>query len=838
MRSIRSALYVLLVCVASRGALSQSATGASAGQPPKQPTLLQVTAGADLVTITPPGGRFTRLARINSSGDVIGNYGYGREQHGFLIRQGQLLVIDHPEGVGQTRLQDLDDRGFILGDFSTGEGANFKVKYFVRRPDGQFTLLEIPKPPMHRQHFVAGFTNNGKVVVIEFDNLPPGSSSTQRKPQIIYVLEGGVLRDLQASESHRFGRVREEFKRLRFPGVEDAELRGINTLGDMVGSFGHYEGEHCFRLNAGGEMTELVVPGATRCIATDINQDGEVVGYFFYNTGIDTRGFRWKPGRGTPVQSLVVAKTPPPAPAPPPPKPAYVPTVFARGEVIPFEFPNATSTFLSGINAEGEIVGVAQVNGEQQGFVWSGGRFSRFNPPGATSINPQNISDTGAVYGTYVRGDSRLYFLRTSDGKITDPSSFEGYQPYDARGFSPQALTAGGVLIGQMTQNGIHRIGASGAMFSVLFDLPNSYANVNLRGGNSKKDIVGTMLGRSTGKTVGFILRGDGLLTEIAFPGATRTEVAGINDQGEITGTYDMGDYASHCFRTDASGTFSTLRLPEGGRGCSATGINNSGAIVGAYSLDKAFELHGFIWEPGGTTRSLAAMLKTSTAPCSPRTLTFTERGSRKLGFAALMGSYSSAMKSNDNDGARRHLRAAIATYPEVWIPYPLLGRLLSDAEGAPLLERGLNVARCALNESDSEFKSKLGDVAMVQAELGAAYAGLNLKNQATAALRAALEAAPSDGVVNVRACEGFASLQNVEEGTQPCELAVKAYPDLADAWNAKIALALVKTPRGANGRYLLDGNTVGAMQQVIRLEPDSESAKKYSDYLKVPGTP
>ena len=96
----------------------------------------------------------------------------------------------------------------------------------------------------------------------------------------------------------------------------------------------------------------------------------------------------------------------------------------------------------------------------------------------------------------------------------------------------------------------------------------------------------------------------DGRFRPIAVPGATGTLPFGINDRGEIVGTYDDAEGRSHGFvwergrhRTiDAPGA--TGSTPEGFSGTGAFGINDRGQIVGTY-VGGDGHLRGYLWERG-----------------------------------------------------------------------------------------------------------------------------------------------------------------------------------------------------------------------------------------------
>jgi uncharacterized membrane protein len=92
-------------------------------------------------------------------------------------------------------------------------------------------------------------------------------------------------------------------------------------------------------------------------------------------------------------------------------------------------------------------------------------------------------------------------------------------------------------------------------------------------------------------------VRADYVFTTIDVPGAIpgTTKVYGINDAGEIVGTF-TGTSGTHGFLLNAAG-YTTLD-PPGSLVAIAEGINTAGQIVGTYYDSHAFQ-HGFLLSGG-----------------------------------------------------------------------------------------------------------------------------------------------------------------------------------------------------------------------------------------------
>jgi hypothetical protein len=106
---------------------------------------------------------------------------------------------------------------------------------------------------------------------------------------------------------------------------------------------------------------------------------------------------------------------------------------------------------------------------------------------------------------------------------------------------------------------------------------------------NKSNVIVGTY-SDAAGNSHGF-KHASGKYTTIDVPNSSSTEALGINDFGDIVGSYVLKSdpsFQNHGFLLH-NGTFSTVDYPGSPGGTVATGINNSGAIVGNFGNSRGF---------------------------------------------------------------------------------------------------------------------------------------------------------------------------------------------------------------------------------------------------------
>ena len=111
--------------------------------------------------------------------------------------------------------------------------------------------------------------------------------------------------------------------------------------------------------------------------------------------------------------------------------------------------------------------------------------------------------------------------------------------------------------------------------------------------------LPGSLRADAAGQQVLGYLYSGGTFTTIGVPGATSTSVSGINDAGQIVGSYETGEGEPKGF-VDNGGVFTTISLP-GATILSANGINDAGQIVG--NLREGDTYQGFLDNGGVFTR-------------------------------------------------------------------------------------------------------------------------------------------------------------------------------------------------------------------------------------------
>ena len=91
--------------------------------------------------------------------------------------------------------------------------------------------------------------------------------------------------------------------------------------------------------------------------------------------------------------------------------------IVSGSSAATIDYPGAPQTILTGINKWNTMVGTYQYDDDADfgplwtGFkMWKNGSFTPIGPPGAINTNPNSISDTGIVVGSYVSGSDAVPF--------------------------------------------------------------------------------------------------------------------------------------------------------------------------------------------------------------------------------------------------------------------------------------------------------------------------------------------------------------------------------------------------------------------------------------------
>jgi probable HAF family extracellular repeat protein len=270
-----------------------------------------------------------------------------------------------------------------------------------------------------------------------------------------------------------------------------------------------------------------------------------------------------------------------------------------NGRFATIEAPGArTHTYAHGINNRGQIAGgfdnpsVDGPDGRIHGVIRErGGRFVRFDVPGAMGTVANKINDRGEIVGGSLDsaanvgapGSDGFLLRRGMFTKLRLPGSLET----QALGINNRGRVVGEYVDPSGTFHGFlwHRgrfttIDGPGTLGGAVFDI------------NDRGQMVGAYLA-ADGSYRGFLLS-RGRYTTFAAPGAPVTFPTDINNRGQIVGSglsYDanreLTSARGFVLRKGIDGPFTQIDVP-GALGTIPRGIDDRGRIVGLYANPNA----------------------------------------------------------------------------------------------------------------------------------------------------------------------------------------------------------------------------------------------------------
>lgn len=191
------------------------------------------------------------------------------------------------------------------------------------------------------------------------------------------------------------------YTQVDIPGALSTRITGINTAGDMVGTYTVPNLVHGF-LMKGGIVTTVDYPGSNHNNLQGINDNGQIVGSalpYGFHYDIATQTFtssKYPQAKFTYAMAInnsgIIA--------------GYALTLsgntgfeFVNGSFRAIAYPGASGTIVDGISDSNELSGYASVSGSNQNFVFRNGNYQPITIPGSTSaiVTGINWSSTALV---------------------------------------------------------------------------------------------------------------------------------------------------------------------------------------------------------------------------------------------------------------------------------------------------------------------------------------------------------------------------------------------------------------------------------------------------------
>jgi probable HAF family extracellular repeat protein len=273
--------------------------------------------------------------------------------------------------------------------------------------------------------------------------------------------------------------------------------------------------------------------------------------------------------------------------------------MWADPAVSQIDGPNATYTDAVGINNRGEIVGsFGDAQGRLHGYVLRNGTFTTLDFPaqGVNSTVAKGINDRGAVAGFYVINGDSIH------GFVWDRGEFTQVDAPNANITYLHGINNRGQVVGHSRED-IHAL-AHGFLWAegrfTSLDIPGVLIvgqRAETMGLNDRGQVVGTF--QSGGVDRGFLINGRDV-TQIDI-GAMGSMATGINNHGQIVGSYRDAGLVERGFLRQADGSFTTIDAARV-TSIAAIGINDGSDVVVLFTL-AGVGFHGFLFGPPLTSR-------------------------------------------------------------------------------------------------------------------------------------------------------------------------------------------------------------------------------------------
>jgi hypothetical protein len=226
------------------------------------------------------------------------------------------------------------------------------------------------------------------------------------------------------------------------------------------------------------------------------------------------------------------------------------------------------------VNKSNAVVG-SYVNSSSAtvGFWYAGGKYTNLNYPGAAGFTRAlGINDSNKIVGDYLDGSNRYHgYTYTTGG---------GYTTYDYNQTESSGLfgiSSAGDYVGSVGNSGEPER-AFTDVGGVKHDFYASGTDVTYGYAINKSNVIVGVYTDSGNLQHGFSANADGTnIQEIKYPGATRTFCLGINDAGEITGTYTTASVQYGFTYNTKTKVFASTDFTA------TTGVNSAGAYSGTY---------------------------------------------------------------------------------------------------------------------------------------------------------------------------------------------------------------------------------------------------------------
>ena len=245
-----------------------------------------------------------------------------------------------------------------------------------------------------------------------------------------------------------------------------------------------------------GIIKTLDFPGAASTAPEDINDSGEVVGFYTDANNL-SHGF-----------------------------------LYEHGQFTPHDVQGSTATQIRGVNNGGDLVGFYwDDQNNLHGFWDHQGQVTMLDLFGVNQTFPTGINDQGTIVGLFIDNNQVGHYFVYANNQAVQLDIPNVTIQNDSTAWPK--INNGGSIVGSVTDNN------TGELRAALIS-NSSWMLFNVNGENSRGRAInssGAITGFYAGSASGYVLR-NGAITLMQVPGALTTSPLGINNHQQITGAY------------------------------------------------------------------------------------------------------------------------------------------------------------------------------------------------------------------------------------------------------------------------------------------------------------
>ncbi|MDD3877448.1 MAG: T9SS type A sorting domain-containing protein [Bacteroidales bacterium] len=246
-----------------------------------------------------------------------------------------------------------------------------------------------------------------------------------------------------------------------------------------------------------------------------------------------------------------------------------------QAKLITFMISGATDTYVTCVNDSNDIAGYFYNGTEERGFIYFANAADTVivNYPSATNTRIYGINNNRIVVGSYNTtgniADNKGFKYNHATLTFNETTTWLAQTYKVSRDINDAGCIVGDHRTSPSTS--VCHISCGGSDIIFHYNYNSSFIN----GINNSNRAVGFWL--DAPQNYGFIREADGSLTDLNYPGATRTRLMGINDSNMVVGTFDLSRsfvYKGGVFKEIVKSGTSDIQVQD---------INNYGFIVGFY---------------------------------------------------------------------------------------------------------------------------------------------------------------------------------------------------------------------------------------------------------------